>query len=96
MNILYREDLRNQLIRGEIKPVYLKSAPLANANNPRLEKLVEQMLSLTKSMNDAKVAQMKEGIERQIAATDRQIDTLVYELYGLTEDEIKIVEDANE
>ena len=28
----------------------------------------------------------------QIAATDRQIDKLVYELYGLTPDEIKIVE----
>ena len=31
-------------------------------------------------------------LERQIAATDRQIDNLVYELYGLTEEEIKIVE----
>jgi len=29
---------------------------------------------------------------RQIAATDRQIDQLVYELYGLTEEEIRIVE----
>jgi len=27
------------------------------------------------------------------AATDRQIDTLVYELYELTEEEIKIVEE---
>jgi type I restriction enzyme M protein len=29
---------------------------------------------------------------RQIASTDDQIDALVYELYGLTEDEIKLVE----
>ena len=27
-------------------------------------------------------------------ATDAQIDRLVYDLYGLTEDEIKIVEEA--
>jgi len=27
----------------------------------------------------------------EIEATDRQIDQLVYELYGLTEEEIKIV-----
>jgi hypothetical protein len=27
-----------------------------------------------------------------LAATDKQIDQLVYELYGLTEDEIRIVE----
>jgi len=34
----------------------------------------------------------KTRIQRQIAATDKQIDNLVYELYGLTEEEIKIVE----
>jgi len=34
------------------------------------------------------------ALENQIAATDRQIDRLVYELYGLTEAEIKIVEEA--
>jgi len=30
--------------------------------------------------------------QRQIIATDRQIDALVYELYGLTEEEIEVVE----
>ena len=33
-------------------------------------------------------------IERQITATDRQIDQLVYELYGLTDAEIAIVEES--
>ena len=33
-------------------------------------------------------------VERQIDATDRKIDQLVYELYGLTDKEIKIVEAA--
>jgi hypothetical protein len=31
-------------------------------------------------------------IQRQIDATDREIDRLVYELYVLTKDEIAIVE----
>ena len=31
-------------------------------------------------------------LQRQIDATDHQIDRLVYELYGLTEEEIRIVE----
>lgn len=35
----------------------------------------------------------KELLQRQIDATDCQIDQLVYELYGLTEDEIGIVEE---
>jgi len=34
------------------------------------------------------------AIQRQIDAADRQIDQLVYELYGLTDDEIRIVEEA--
>ena len=34
----------------------------------------------------------KTAIERQIAATDRQIDQVVYELSSLTEEEIRIVE----
>jgi hypothetical protein len=33
-------------------------------------------------------------LQRQIAAADGQIDQRVYELYGLTDDEIKIVEEA--
>ena len=36
----------------------------------------------------------KTAIQRQLDATDRQIDNLVYELYELTDDEIKIVEEA--
>ena len=34
----------------------------------------------------------KELYERQIKIIDKQIDRLVYELYGLTEEEIKVVE----
>jgi hypothetical protein len=40
----------------------------------------------------AKTAHEKTAIERQIQATDKQIDQLVYELYGLTKKEIRIVE----
>jgi len=36
------------------------------------------------------------SLRRQIDATDRQIDQLVYELYGLTDDEIRIVEEAGD
>jgi hypothetical protein len=37
----------------------------------------------------------QESIQRQIAATDKQIDALVYELYGLTEKEVRTVEGEN-
>ena len=35
----------------------------------------------------------QDTLQRQIEATDRQIDSQVYELYGLTEEEIWIVEE---
>ncbi|MCG3126008.1 MAG: hypothetical protein CHACPFDD_00836 [Phycisphaerae bacterium] len=44
----------------------------------------------------ARTAHDKTALQRQIEATDRQIDRLVYELYGLTEDEIRIVEAATD
>ncbi len=56
--------------------------------------LVETMLKLHKDLPKAKTPHEQESIQRQIAATDRQIDELVCELYGLTEDEIRIVERA--
>jgi hypothetical protein len=36
----------------------------------------------------------KTRLQRDIEATDNQIDKLVYELCGLTDDEIKIVEEV--
>jgi hypothetical protein len=41
---------------------------------------------------EAKEPQTKTVLQRQIETTDHQIDRLVYELYELTEDEIRIVE----
>ena len=38
----------------------------------------------------------KKLYQRQIEATDQDIDALVYELYGLTEQEIAIVERRTE
>jgi len=54
--------------------------------------LVEQMLTLHKQLATAKTPDDKIRLQRQIDATDHQIDNLVYELYVLTENEIKIVE----
>jgi len=50
------------------------------------------MLSLHKQLPETGTPHEKTALERQIEATDGQIDALVYELYGLTEEEIGIVE----
>jgi hypothetical protein len=53
------------------------------------------MLDLNKRLAAAKTPNEKNMLQRQITATDSRIDRLVYDLYGLTGDEIKIVEEAN-
>lgn len=59
-------------------------------------KLVESMLDLHKKLHAANTPAEKTMLQRQIDATDRQIDNLVYELYNLTTDEIAIVEETTE
>ena len=54
--------------------------------------LVESMLTLNKQFAAVQTPHEQESLKRQIDATDRQIDKLAYELYGLTDEEIKIVE----
>lgn len=54
--------------------------------------LVEKMLALHQQLAAAKTPQDTTLLQRQIAATDKQIDQLVYALYGLTEEEIALVE----
>jgi hypothetical protein len=51
------------------------------------------MLDLTSSPLPAPIT-TRAQLVRRIEATDQQIDRLVYELYGLTEEEIGIVEEA--
>ena len=61
--------------------------------------LVEQMLALHRQRQTARTLHEQSVLDAQITATDRQmalctcpaIDRLVYELYGLTEEEIRIV-----
>jgi len=47
-------------------------------------------------LDAAKTAQDKTHLQRRIAATDKEIDQLVYQLYDLTPEEIKIVEESTQ
>jgi len=50
------------------------------------------MLELQKKHHDARMDRDKELYERQIRIVDAQIDRLVYDLYGMTEEVVKVVE----
>jgi hypothetical protein len=60
----------------------------------RIKELAKQMIAFHKQIQSMKTPHEQESVQRQIAATDMELDQLVYSLYGLTKDEIKIVEEA--
>jgi len=65
------------------------------ARHDEMAELVTRMMELKKSHARAPKKQspsQRQLLDQKVAITDHQIDALVYELYGLTEDEIRIVE----
>jgi hypothetical protein len=72
------------------------SSPADVARHDRMVSLVDAMLALNRHLAAAQTAHDKTAIQRQIDATDNQIDRLVYELYGLNNEEIKMIERVDE
>jgi hypothetical protein len=90
-----------------IRPINF-SDPADKARHDRLVALVERMLELNKQKARVAASLPRHGgvkpplhemqtagateLERDIAATDAEINNLVYELYGITDEERKIIE----
>ena len=72
-----------------IKNIDCSNKEIANKQN-QITALVGKMLEMLRYPSTT--PQENVQVQRAIAATDAEIDRLVYELYGLTEEEIKIVE----
>ncbi|WAC04196.1 MAG: N-6 DNA methylase [Methanoregula sp.] len=66
--------------------------PTENALHARLVSYVKQMLNLNTKLQTTRDDQEKTVIQRQIIAIDNKIELLIFELYGLTENEIKIIQ----
>ncbi len=85
----------------KLNPQDIKQLPIRTIdfNNPKdkalhdkMVSLVDRMLDLNKKLQAARIANDRELLDRQIKITDDQIDRLVYELYGLTEEESGVIE----
>ncbi|RJP54566.1 MAG: restriction endonuclease subunit M [Anaerolineaceae bacterium] len=66
--------------------------PAEKSQHDKMVTLVSHMLELHKSKAGAQTQSEQDVYERQIKSVDEQIDSLVYELYGLSEEEVRIVE----
>lgn len=87
------------------KTMFLKNLPIRRIDfdNPAEKKthddlvaLVDRMLELNKRLAPIRntACSEQEELLRQIKQTDQEIDNVVYDLYGLTEEERKVVEEA--
>jgi len=68
------------------------SNPSEKAIHDKLVSLVDRMLDLHKKKNSMPPSSEREKVEREIAVTDEKIDNIVYGLYGVREEERKVIE----
>jgi len=80
---------------------YIESTPVKIINSNVLSETslhsaiitnVDLMLQLNKDLEEATLPDQKEQLKARIGHTDDKINRMVYQLYGLTEEEIAIVE----
>jgi hypothetical protein len=76
---------------AQVKKMPIKSDKKYEAT---LITLVDKMLSLNKRLNEIgdKKTDERAKIEEEIKHTDSEIDELVYKIYGITDEEKKIIE----
>jgi len=80
---------------AEVKKQHVENLPIKTdrAKHDRIVALVERMLDLNKRRQSGGLPKAELArLEREIADTDAQIDDLVYDLYGITDEERKIIE----
>jgi len=82
---------RQFLSQLPVRPINFSSRTEVKCHG-QVVKLVERTLAFHKYLTAAQTTSARHRIEGQIEATDRQINALVYELYGLTKEEMEIVE----
>jgi len=88
---------------AEVKVVNLEKLPIRSISfddktekdqHDEIVKLVDQLLQLNKEKNETTLSTKISQIEGKIDYCENRINQIVYQLYGLTEDEIKIVEEC--
>jgi type I restriction-modification system DNA methylase subunit len=95
-NIAQRDDFPKIVLKETrnlpIPPVDL-AEPADKARHDKMVELVDRMLELSKQKHSGKLAPSQvDRIDREISAADEEIDDLVYELYGVADEERTIIE----
>ena len=79
-----------QVLMGQLAQLPIISA--SEQEQKEIENLVDNLLQLNKGLQSTKLETQRQQLQRAIDHAENKIDKLVYKLYGLTEEEIGIVE----
>ena len=88
-------------VLAQVKPTVLAQLPIHavdfadpqdKSRHDRIVQLVDERLDMQKKLTCAHTPQEKNSLERQITANNTELDSLVYESYGLSAEEIQTVE----
>jgi type I restriction-modification system DNA methylase subunit len=89
-------------VLAQVKPTILSKMPIRlideknkveKSKHDEIVKHVDLLLALNEELKEAKLPTRQEQIKQRIAHSEDRINRLVYDLYELTEDEIKIIEE---
>jgi len=83
-------DLHPQILVSDLKKLPIKN--ISTQDQAPFKNLAEQILEITTTSKDYLQSSAKQA---QVKEYEHQIDQMVYELYGLTKEEIKVVEGLN-
>ena len=81
----------NSISKLPIRRIDFSSA-IDRAHHKQIVELVDKMRALASNLKKTRVDAERSTLQNAFTATDRRIDALVYELYGLTQKEIDLVE----
>lgn len=77
-----------------MKPGYVDRFPLkASFSTKREKEIYEQIIQTVKRINALSKAK-SDVVRREVIALKEKIDAFLYELYGLTDEEKKIIEES--
>jgi hypothetical protein len=80
---------------AQVKRGHLALLPIAKANEEKeknIAQLVDQLLQLNSELQTSTLPDKTEQLKQHIEYAENKINKIVYELYGLTQEEIETVE----
>ncbi len=86
-----REYFNEPLGKIPVKEIDFSNNP-EKSTHDQIVKLVNNLLQLNKDLQNTKLDNQRQQIQRAIDHAEGKIDELVYKLYGLTQEEIEIIE----